>query len=155
VLTTLYFAIWFGLLMLVKRLMLEQYHVEFRGLSLALLGALIVAKVVLILEHVSLGSWIHNHPKAVNVILRTLLYTFGVFIALLLEKAIEARHEYGGVGAALAHIFHHRDIPHVWANTICVGSALLFFNTLTTLREHFGDAALMSLFFAAPSGEVV
>ena len=69
-LLTIYFAVWFGMLVLVKRLLLAQYQIEFRGASLALVGALVTAKVVIVMEHVSsvtstlrrwplLPSWAH------------------------------------------------------------------------------------------------
>jgi hypothetical protein len=135
-LTTLYFAVWLG----------------FRGMSLALLGALVIAKVVLILEHVPLGQWVRRHAALVDVALRTLMYTLGVVVVLLLEKAFESRHENGGFGAALAKVFQHRDIPHVWANTICVGSALLVFNALAVLRHHLGMGRLIPLFLKPLKG---
>lgn len=149
--TTLYFALWFGVLMLLKRLLLAQYEIEFRGLSLALFGALVVAKVVLLMEHVPLGRWTRTWPTAADVILRTVIYTIGVFVVLLLEKSFEVRHEYGGFGPALAHVFHHRAITHVWANTICVGWALLVFNALTVLREYVGDDKLLRLYVSPRS----
>jgi hypothetical protein len=151
-LTTLYFAVWLGVLMLIKRLILEEYRIEFRGMSLALLGALVIAKVVLILEHVPLGQWVRRHAALVDVALRTLMYTLGVVVVLLLEKAFESRHENGGFGAALAKVFQHRDIPHVWANTICVGSALLVFNALAVLRHHLGMGRLIPLFLKPLKG---
>jgi hypothetical protein len=152
-LTTLYFAAWFLVLMLLKRIVLSEYQIEFRGLGLALFGALVVAKVVLLMEHVSLGEWLHRHAAAVDVIIRTLWYTLGVFIVLLLEKAFESRHEFDGFWSALVHVFEHRDMPHVWANTICVGWALLAFNSLSILRKHLGEGQLSKLFFS-PRKEV-
>src|SRR5690242_16015459 len=92
-LLTFYFAAWFGMLLFVKRLMLEEYEIKFRGVSFALLGAVVVAKVVVVAEHISLGQWVQLRPVAVNIALRTLLYTLGVLIVLLLEKAFESRHE--------------------------------------------------------------
>ena len=152
-LTTLYFATWFVLLVLVKKLVLEQYQIEVTGLSLALVGALIVAKVVLVLEHVSLGEWINRHPTAVDVAVRTLLYAIGVLVVLLLEKAFESRHEAGGFWPALLHVFQHRDMPHVWANTIVVACALLVFNVLSVLRRQLGEESLFRSFLARPGGE--
>jgi hypothetical protein len=150
-LTTLYFAVWLGVLVLFKRLILADYRIEFHGLSLALVGALIIAKVVLVLEHVPLGPWARRHAALVEVVLRTLLYTLGVAVVLLLEKAFESRHEQGGFGAALAGVLQHRDIAHVWANTICMGSALLVFNALSILRRHLGEGRLVALFLAPAS----
>jgi hypothetical protein len=72
---SLYFACCFGVMMVFKRLILAQYEIEFRGVTFAIIGALVVAKVVVILEKVSLGQWVRNRPVAVDVILRTLLYT--------------------------------------------------------------------------------
>jgi hypothetical protein len=147
--TTAYFAAWFAVLIVLKELILEEYQIEFRGLSMALVGALVVAKVVLVLEHVPLGRWALRRPALVEVILRTLFYALGAFVVLLLEKAFEARHESGGFGPALAGVLHHRDVPHVWANTICVASALFGFNALAVVRRYLGDAALTALFLSS------
>src|SRR5207245_9369352 len=54
-LVTLYFAICFGVMIFLKRLVLAEHQIEFRGLSIAIVGALIVAKVVAVMEHVPLG----------------------------------------------------------------------------------------------------
>lgn len=143
--TTLYFAVWFVLLVIVKSLILAEYQIEFRGLSLALIGALIVAKVVLIAGHVPLGSWVMTRPRGIEVLARTAIYSVGVVIVLLLEKSFEARHEYGGFGSALRQIFDHRDIHHVWANAICVSAALLSFNVLIQIRMRLGEGGLRAL----------
>jgi hypothetical protein len=151
---TLYFAVCFGVMLLFKRLILAQYAIEVRGVTLALVGALIVAKVVVLLEKVSLGEWVRDRPVALDLILRTLLYTIGVWVALLLEKAFEARHEHGGFGPSLMVIFQHRDIHHVWAATIGVGVALLGFLTFSILKRHFGSHELKRLFVATPLTEL-
>src|SRR5262245_65974683 len=103
------------------------------------------------MEHVSLGQWIKRHPAAIDVAVRTLLYSLGVFVVLLLEKAFEARHEADGFGQALLHVFEHRDIPHVWANTIVVGCALLVFNVLAVLRRQLGEESLLYSFLGRPA----
>jgi hypothetical protein len=148
--TTLYFAICFGVLVLLKRLYLAEYEIEFRGLSLALVGALVAAKVVLVLEHVSLGQWIRNHPAIVEVVLRTLLYTLGAFAALMLERGFEARHEHGGFFAGVIWVFQHREVHHVWADTLGVGCALLGFNALAVVQHHLGEGQLRQLFLSRP-----
>ena len=55
---TFYFGCWLGALVLLKYLVLAEYQVAFHGLSVALVGALVLAKVVLVLEHVTLGQWV-------------------------------------------------------------------------------------------------
>ncbi len=147
-LISLFFAVWFGMLILLKRLILEQYQIAFYGMSLALLGALVTAKVVAVLEHVPLGNSIRRLPAIIEVLLRTCIYTCGVLFVLLLEKAFEVRHEAGGFWAATQSVFSDRDVPQVWATTIGVSAALLLFNVFSVLHRHFGGKELKKAFFA-------
>ena len=149
-LTTLYFALWFGTLVAIKKLILADYKIPYKGLSIALIGALIMAKVVLLMEYVPLGKWIEKRPAIVDVIVRTLIYGCAVFLVLILEKSFEARHDFGGFFNALTHIGQHPDYPHIWANTICVFWSLLGFNLYAVLKNHFGADGLKQLFWSPP-----
>lgn len=147
-LVTLYFAAWIGTLMVIKVLVLEEYHIQYHGFSLVLVGALVLAKVVLVLEHVSLGAWIQIRPAWVHVAVRTVLYSFGVLIVLLLEKAFESRHDHGGFLPALASLFQHVDIHHVWVNAIVLSGALLVYNAMEVVRLRLGEGGLSRLFLS-------
>lgn len=149
ILVTLFFAAWIGVFMGLKLLILEDYQIRFGSFSMVLIGALILAKVVLILEHVPLGAWLRDKPVLVDVILRTLLYAFGTLVVLLLEKGFESRHEHGGFGPAMMNVLQHRDMPHVWANAICVSGALLFYNSLSALNRHLGSGGLAKVFLSS------
>lgn len=146
VLLMFYFFIWIGTLVLLKTLILDEYRIEFKGFSLALVGALVLAKVVLVLEHVSLGNWVRNQPALLNVALRTLLYTFGVFVVLVIEKAFEGRHEYGGFISSLVSLFQRTEGYHVWANAICISGALLFYNLFSVLKRNLGEGELHRIY---------
>ena len=145
-LAMLYFGAWIGGLVALKSLVLAEYDIEFRQWSAILVGSLVLAKVVLILEHVPLGAWTRSRPAYVDVFARTLLYSLGVFVVLLLEKSFEGRQEAGGFGAALAGLFRDVDMPHVWANTICLSGALFGYNALAVVRRHLGDGGLVRIF---------
>jgi hypothetical protein len=142
----LYFTVWIGGLILIKKLVLEEYHIQFRGWSAALLGALILAKVVLLMEPISLGRWVKAAPAWVGVLLRTLLYSFGVLVVLLLEKGLEGRHEYGGFLAAVKAQFQATRISHILANTVCLSGALLVFNAFDVIHKNMGFGGLLRMF---------
>ncbi|WP_449287063.1 hypothetical protein [Marinobacter sp. PE14] len=144
--TTLYFAVWIGVLMVLKVLILAEYQIEFKGLSLVLLGAMILAKVVLVLEHVPLGSLTRRQPAWVDVLLRTALYSLGVFVVLVLEKAYEGRHEHGGFGPSLTSLFQRADVAHVWANAIALCGALLVYNCFYVVKRRLGAGEIARLF---------
>jgi hypothetical protein len=143
---TLYFGCWLGILVLIKYLLLAEYNIAVTHFSVAVVGALVLAKVVLILEHISLGAWVQGKPAWVDVILRTALYTFGVFVLLSVEKAFELRHEYGGFTLALMAGYRHAGAHHVLLNTLCISGALLSYNLLSVIRKKLGKGALLQMF---------
>jgi hypothetical protein len=147
-LTMLFFAAWFSLLMVLKWLVLAEYNIEFRNVSIVLVGALIVAKVVLVLEKVPLETWARDWSALTHVAMRTGLYGIGILLVLVLEKAFEVRHEYGGFVPALAQVIRHKDIAHVLAATIGVTAALLIFNAMFVIRRHLGKRGLLGLFLS-------
>jgi len=141
----LYFSTWIGVLALLKTLILMEYRIQFHGLALALLGALILAKAVLMLEHVPLGAYIRKRPAIFDVILRTVLCAFGVFVLVVIEKAVEGRAEHGGFVSSLFWVFQSVDGYHVGANVICISGALLGYNVLSVLRRHLGEGVLLRM----------
>ena len=151
-LVTLYFGCWLAILLLIKQLVLAEYQIEFRGMTNALVGALILAKVVIVLEHVPLGSWVRRQPAWIDVILRTALYASGVVVVLVLEKGLEGRHEYGGFVQSISTIWAHEDIHHLWVNVVVITSVLLIYNMFSVVRSHLGDGELLRI-FTSPRSE--
>jgi hypothetical protein len=115
---------------------------------MVLVGALILSKVVILLEHVSLGAWVRARPAWVDVLLRTILYSLGVALVLMIEKGIENRHAYGGFVQALQQLVHDENVHHVWANTVCISGALLGYNMLSVIQRQLGKGALTRIFFS-------
>ncbi len=147
-LAMLYFGGLIAALVVLKTLALAEYRIAFHGFSLAVVGALVLAKVVLVLEHVPLGAWVRARPAWVDVLVRTALYSFGVLGVLLLEKGFEGRHEHGGFGPSVMSVFQHAEAHHVWVNTICLSGALLGYNLLSVVRQHLGPGGLLRLFLS-------
>ena len=141
--------------MFLKTMILSEYKVEFRGISMALIGALILAKVVLVIDHIPLSRWTRERSPIYFMIFRTLFNIVGVFIVLLLENAFESRHEYGSFGSALINVFQHRDVYHVWASVTVVSIAVFWFNVLFVLRKYLGEQKLSQLFFSTPMTNVL
>ena len=145
--TSLYFLAWFGSLMLIKVLLLEEYHIQFYNVSALIIGALVVAKSVLIMEAMPVSKGKHQPAWAV-VLKRTLLFMVGVFIILVLEKSIEARHEYGGVVNATRNLFHDTNIYHILVNSLCVFGALLIYNLGSLLSLNLGKEGFKKILLA-------
>ncbi|HEY9115402.1 MAG TPA: hypothetical protein VIN10_11940 [Bacteroidales bacterium] len=149
-LTTLYFLIWFTVLVFIKELLLKEYKIEFNGMSKVFIGALVAAKVLLILENVPFGYWVKKQPAIVDVFLRTVLYFLGVLLILILEKAFDGRHEFGGFINSLQQVFVQFDMNHFWVNSICIFGALFGFNFATLLKLYLGDGGILRILASPP-----
>ena len=149
----LYFGCWIGALLSLKSLILAEYKIAFQGWSVVVVGTLVLSKVVLVFKHVSLGAWLRSRPAWVDVVLRTVLYSIGVAIVLVIEKGLEVRHEYGGFGRALRQLLQQEDVHQLWTNTLCLSGALLGYNALAVVRRHLGNRGLIRLFLSPLSAE--
>jgi hypothetical protein len=144
-LTTAFFAAWFLALMTLKTLVLEEYEIRFSGVVTALFGALITAKVVIVLRHVPVLGPLERAPAWLWIASRTVLYTLGVLAAATLERAFETRGE-RGVMASLASLAGDPHWPHLLAATLGVGIALFVYNATEVLHRHMGGDMMRRAF---------
>ena len=145
-----YFAIGFLLILLLRKALLEQYDIQVSGVSRALIGALIVSKVVVILGHTRAATVFDRQPLGLHVIAGSAIYTAGVALILLLEHAFEIRGEAGGFGPALAAVFRDQQPDHFLATLIVVFVIFLGYLTLVSLTERLGEEHPFAIFFRRP-----
>jgi len=152
-LVSLFFLACFSTLILLKTLLLEEYHVEFRGLRTAVIGALVVAKVVVLLGNTSFGGRFRSGLVAVHVLWRSLLYTAAVFLVTLAERLFDLYRESGGLQLALDRLWMGREYSHFLAMNLCVGLSLLLYNALDQIDRRLGEGGLRKLFFSRGPGD--
>lgn len=134
-LTASYFAVVFILLMAIKTLLLKDYNIEFSGMGQALIGALVLSKVIILMELIKPAKWVLGKPPVVYVLCRTLLYSAGVLLVFILEKGFEKRHEHGGFGNAIRYVIENRDMYHVWASTLAVSASIFIYTLFLSFKK--------------------
>jgi hypothetical protein len=150
--TAIYLLIWFGIMILIKKLLLADYHIEFSRTTVFIAGALGVSHAIDIFGKVPLFR--KSSPPAIfEIISRILIVLIGVFILLILEKSFDARHEYGGFVNAFRNLTSHADIYHVWVNTIAVLGALTFYYLWSLVKKHLGGKNLWDILRAPVPGK--
>jgi hypothetical protein len=80
----------FGVFLTLKKLLLEQYHISIYVFHAAVIGALVVAKVVVLLEKTSFGNRFQAGSLIAHATWRSLVYTAVVFAVSLAEHLVEA-----------------------------------------------------------------
>lgn len=150
-LVTLYFLACFLLFLSLKKLLLAQYQLEVAVLHTAVIGALVVAKVVVLLEKTSFGDRFRSASLLAHVLWRSLGYTAVVFVVSLAERLFDLSREGSGLPEALSTLWAGRDFNHFLAMNLCVGLSFLVYNCFSAIDRHLsqrGDGGLRKLFFA-------
>jgi hypothetical protein len=144
---TLYFLSCFLFFLLLKKLFLEEYHLEITIFHTALIGALVVAKVVVLLEKTSFGSRFRSASPFAHVLWRSLCYTAIVFVVTLAERLFHLYREHSELSRALSELWAARDLHHFIALNLCVGVSFLIYNCFSEIDHHLGEGGLRRLFF--------
>jgi hypothetical protein len=142
-----YFLFCYGLLLLLKKLILEEYHVGFVGLGTVFIGALISAKVVLVVEHTPLTRAFVRSRPILKVLFETAFYGLLSLATLYTEKAFELREKAGGFLPAFTIVRHENDRYLLAVTLIAVTLSFSFYSVLLVIDRHLGRGELLKLFF--------
>jgi len=141
------FFILFVLFTFLKKAMLGQYSIEFLPAGTALIGSLILGKVVLIFDKLPLTKKMDFLPNIYRVFFRSLVYLIGYVIFTLLEHWIKGLIEGDNFGQAWVHSFHQLGKLDFISSLVVAFVAFLFFNAFWVIRSIYGPKELFRLFF--------
>lgn len=128
----IFFLFAFLLLVITKRLIQREFAIPLSGFGAALIGALIVGKVVLIADNLPLMNQFPNKPLLYNIAWKSSIYFLTTFLVRYIEHIIPFFREYGGILEANRHLLAEVVWPHFWI--IQLWLAVLFF-TYCAVRE--------------------
>jgi len=149
----LYFLVAFNLISFTTQLLVHNYWFNLSGVVLATTTAMVVGKVVLVVDRVRLIDKFRGGPLALPIIYKSIFYSFVVLIVRFLEEVIHIAWDTGGFGVAFRDALHdftwHRFVAvHIWI-FIC----FLIYVTATELNALVGDGRLFHLFFRHRSSD--
>jgi hypothetical protein len=147
-LVTAYFFVCFIIVLTLKKLLLSEYTIKFYALHTAIISALIVAKVVVILDKTPLGSIFDSKSFLFKVLWRTSIYTLMVFLVTLLEHLFEYYQEKGSLALACLELWEKRNFAHFIALNMCVGVSLLLYNIYEGVDKQLGAGTLRRIIWS-------
>jgi hypothetical protein len=148
---TIYFFLGFNLVLLTKRLMLEQYLIQFTGFFIATGAALIVGKVVLVVDMMPFLRRFDDAPLAKPILFKTIVYTAFVFVARLIEALIHYYASGGHVGGFIAEQVADFTWSRFIATQLWIFVLFLGYVTGSELNQLLGDGELAKIMFTRPS----
>lgn len=140
----------FGLLFLLFKLFVAQYSIEYSAFAKAAVAALILGKVVPLLDWVQSGHRFETHRRIVVIASKTVIYATVVIVLGIGERMFETYREEGSLGKAadfmIANSNGHRFLGLVLLISVVVGAYL----ALQEIDRAMGDGSLYRLLFQRP-----
>ena len=154
---TLFFFVAIGLLMLTKRLVLQQYGIGYSDFAAVLIGALIVGKVVLIADQFKFVDRYPGKPLIFNVLWKTIVYLLAATVVRIGEEVIPKLIQSGSASATLQQLLDGIVWPHFWVIHLWLAVLLFVYCALRELIRAVGKDNVLRMFFGwkrgAPSRE--
>lgn len=150
--TALFFAIGFCIIILHNRLLTEGSGIEIAGFARAVVGGLLVAKVLLSVDLLPFVHAFPHKPLVHNIAWKTSLYVAGAVVFLYVEPFLKGLFKGMSLTASHAHAWNELTLPRTWATVIWVTVLMMIFVTLQEQSRVLGKDQLKRMFFGAKDG---
>lgn len=143
----IFFSVAFCLIVLADRLLMRGSGIEIAGYARAIVGGLIVAKVLLIVDLLPLVHAFPGKPLVHNIVWKSTIYVAASIVYRYLEPLVKFLFKGAGLAAA-----HHGAIgelaqPRFWAIEIWLAMLLVVFVTMRELTRVVGNNTMKLIFF--------
>ena len=146
---TIFFLISFHIVLIDRRLMLRQYGLPLASMVSATVGALLVAKVVLIADALPFVNRFPDKPLMYNVVWKTGIYVAAALVVHYLEHLVPVWWRLGDLGAANRELASEIVWPHFWAVQLWLVVLLFVYCMLRELVRAIGREKVIAMFFGA------
>jgi hypothetical protein len=150
---TIFFFVGFNLILWTKHLILREYGIDFSGLVIATLAALLIGKAVLVTDNLSFMHRFDGAPLIQPILFKSAIYWVCVFILRLIEALIHFLADGGAISDFLAYVVERFSWPRFLSIQIWLMVLFLIYVTIHELNVLFGDGELYRLFFRWRSSE--
>lgn len=142
-----FFFIAFHVIAVTRALMLEEYGIPVSTFVAANIGALIIAKVVLIVDLVPVVNRFPEKPLIYNVLWKTVIYQVAALLFRYIEHLIPFVREHGDLALANRHLLDEVVWPHFWFIQIWLLVLFFLYCTMRELIRVLGRERVRVMFF--------
>ncbi len=141
-----YLTFFFGVFTTYRRLILARYEISYEEYGIALIKALILAKVIMIGDILRLGRRLENKPLIIPTLYKTVVFTLWVVLFSVIESVIRGLLHGKGLAGGLDELMS-KGIYEVLAGCLVVFFALIPFFAFRELERALGVGRIRDSFF--------
>ena len=150
----IFFFVGFNLILFTRWMTLQEHGIPFTNFFAATLAALLVGKVVLVVDNLPFMRRFDGAPLIQPILFKTVIYWAVVFVFRIAEGFLHFLREGGAAGEFPAFLVSQFSWPRFLAIQIWLMVLFLIYVTIHELNILFGDGELYRLFFRWRSSEV-
>jgi len=143
----LYLWLVFGLLAVHQSIILSQYQIDYRPHGLAVLNALVFAKVMLVAEDLRLGDRFNDKPLIYPVLFKSLLFAVALICFHIVEHTLIGMWHGQSVAESLSEVGANR-MRGILSYSVIATVALIPFFLLREISRVIGANRFWSIFFS-------
>jgi hypothetical protein len=136
------------LILLLFKLFVAQYSVEFYAFSKAAVGALILGKAVLVMDWFVSGRRLGRYPRAVAVGVKTFLYGIVVLLLGAGDRLVHAWRATGGLKSGVDLLIARSDLNRFFGFVLLISVMVGSYMVLEEIDHAIGKGELLRLFFS-------
>lgn len=145
-----FFFIAFQVIAFSRALMLEQYGIRVSTFLTATISALVVAKIVLIVDLFPFVNRFPEKPLIYNVVWKTAIYLVAALLVRYVEHLIPFVRESGDLAMANRRLLDELVWPRFWAVQLWLLVLFFVYCALRELIRALGRDRVRGMFFGAP-----
>ena len=149
---TVFFFFAFLLLTMTHSLIQNQYQIPLSGLGIAVIGALLVGKVVLITDKLPIMNRFPEKPLLYNIAWKSSIYFFATFLIRYIEHIFPLYRDYGNFSEASQHLLAEVVWPHFWLIQMWLAVLFFLYCSLRELVLVIGREQTIRLFVLGKTG---
>ena len=149
---TIFFLIAFEILAISRTLMLREYHISMSAVAGVVIGALLVAKAVLLADLLPFVNHFPGKPLIYNVLWKTGIYVAAAVVIHYLEHLIPLWWRIGDLVRANRRLYDEMVWPQFWVIQLWLLVLLFMYCTLRELVRAIGPHEVSKMFFGVPAG---
>jgi len=150
---TLFFFVGFNLILFTRWMTLQEHGIPFTNFFGATLAALLVGKVVLVVDNLRVMHYFDGAPLIQPILFKSAIYWVCVFVFRIAEALFHFLYEGGALGDFPGFLEAHFSWPRFLAIQIWLMVLFLVYVTAHELNTLFGDGELARLFLRWHSSE--
>jgi hypothetical protein len=146
----LFFFFSFGILFLLFKLFVAQYSIEYTAFAKAAIAALILGKVIPLLDWLQSGRTFDTHRRIVVIAFKTLVYALVVIVFGIGERIVEESHKQRSWSGAMEFLISNANMQRFMGLVLLISLVVGIYLTLQEIDRAFGEGSLYRLLFKRP-----